>query len=107
MSNSSNSNNNKHKPTEDSVIITQQKEEELIHEQNSSVYLITTLEKYGIALSDVKKLQAAGFYTLESVAYSPKKAVLAIKGLSEAKVDKIYKEGKTIDILLLLRLTNQ
>ncbi|CEJ03468.1 Putative DNA repair protein RAD51 [Rhizopus microsporus] len=56
------------------------------------VYLITTLEKYGIALSDVKKLQAAGFYTLESVAYSPKKAVLAIKGLSEAKVDKIYKE---------------
>ncbi|CEI88498.1 Putative DNA repair protein RAD51 [Rhizopus microsporus] len=90
MSNSSNSNNNKLKPTEDSVIITQQ--EEVIHEQNSSAYLITTLEKYGVALSDVKKLQAAGFYTLESIAYSPKKAVLAIKGLSEAKVDKIYKE---------------
>lgn len=33
--------------------------------------------------------QAAGLYTVEAVAYSTKKALLAIKGISEAKADKI------------------
>lgn len=34
-------------------------------------------------------VQAAGLYTVEAVAYSTKKALLAIKGVSEAKADKI------------------
>ena len=34
-----------------------------------------------------------GFHTVESIAYTPKKALLAIKGISEAKADKILAEG--------------
>ena len=37
----------------------------------------------------MKKLEEAGFYTVEAVAFVPKKHLLAIKGISEAKADKI------------------
>ena len=43
----------------------------------------------GISSSDIKKLEEAGFHTVESVAFCPKKTLLAIKGISEAKADKI------------------
>ena len=50
----------------------------------------------GISAADVKKLLEAGFHTVESVAYTPKKALLAIKGISEAKCDKILAEGAPV-----------
>lgn len=34
----------------------------------------------------------AGFYTIEGVAYTPRKSLLAVKGISEAKADKILAE---------------
>lgn len=37
----------------------------------------------------MKKLEEAGFHTVEAVAYAPKKELLNIKGISEAKADKI------------------
>ena len=43
----------------------------------------------GISSTDIKKLEEAGFFTVESVAFAPKKTLLAIKGISEAKADKI------------------
>ena len=43
----------------------------------------------GIGASDIKKLEEAGFHTIESVAYAPKKTLISIKGISEAKADKI------------------
>jgi DNA repair protein RAD51 len=46
-----------------------------------------------IAALDVKKLKDAGLCTVEPVAYSPRKD-LQIKGISEAKVDKIIEAGK-------------
>ncbi|GBG89492.1 hypothetical protein CBR_g49283 [Chara braunii] len=52
-------------------------------------FQLEQLEACGIAATDVKKLREGGFYTVESVAYSAKKELLKIKGLSEAKVDKI------------------
>lgn len=42
---------------------------------------------------DVKKLLEAGYYTVESIAYTPKKQLLNIKGISEAKADKILLEA--------------
>lgn len=42
---------------------------------------------------DVKKLLEAGYYTVESIAYTPKKNLLNIKGISEAKADKILLEA--------------
>ncbi|KAK4321443.1 hypothetical protein Pmani_007746 [Petrolisthes manimaculis] len=55
--------------------------------------LIHTLEQNGISATDVKKLEEAGYYTVESVAFAPKKALLGIKGISEAKADKILAEA--------------
>lgn len=43
----------------------------------------------GINANDVKKLEEAGFHTVEAVAYAPKKELINIKGISEAKADKI------------------
>ncbi|KAG7158232.1 DNA repair protein RAD51-like 1 [Homarus americanus] len=74
-------------------------EERSVDEQESNTedgvtgpQLISTLEQYGISHADVKKLEEAGYYTVESVGFAPKKAILGIKGFSEAKVDKIMAE---------------
>jgi DNA repair protein RAD51 len=50
---------------------------------------VTKLEQNGITAGDIKKLQEAGLHTIEAVAYTPKKMLIAIKGLSDAKADKI------------------
>lgn len=51
--------------------------------------LWTSLQQCGISNSDIKKLEDGGFHTVEAVAYAPKKELLNIKGISEAKADKI------------------
>ena len=43
----------------------------------------------GISSNDVKKLEEAGMHTVESVAYATKKDLCTVKGISEAKADKI------------------
>lgn len=55
--------------------------------------LVLQFKASGIASIDVKKLKDAGLCTVESVAYSPRKDLLQIKGISEAKVDKIIEAG--------------
>ena len=50
---------------------------------------IKALEEKGINAGDIKKLEEAGFHTVEAVAFTPKKHLIIVKGLSEAKVDKI------------------
>lgn len=47
------------------------------------------MQQCGISASDIKKLEEAGFHTIEAVAYAPKKELLNIKGISEAKADKV------------------
>lgn len=54
--------------------------------------VIQVLENYGVAGSDIKKLMEAGFFTVESVAFAPKKNILAVKGISENKAEKIMGE---------------
>lgn len=51
------------------------------------------LQAAGIASVDVKKLRDAGLCTVEGVAYTPRKDLLQIKGISDAKVDKIVEAG--------------
>jgi len=51
---------------------------------------ITKLDKScGIGTADMKKLQEAGFCTVESIAFAPRKSLLAVKGISDAKADKL------------------
>lgn len=74
-------------------------EEQLIEEEDEGSFgpiLVTKLQEVGITPQDVKKLQEAGLHTMESVAYTPKKVLCAIKGISEAKADKIIAEAQKI-----------
>ncbi|TRY70894.1 hypothetical protein TCAL_04459 [Tigriopus californicus] len=57
---------------------------------------IIGLEQHGISAGDIKKLAEAGYNTIESVVYAPKKNLLTIKGISEAKADKILAEGQKL-----------
>lgn len=70
-----------------------QKEEEIASEEGMGPLPISKLEVNGINAADTKKLQEAGFYTVESVAYAPKKQLTTIKGISEAKADKLIAEA--------------
>lgn len=54
---------------------------------------ISKLEGNGITAGDIRKLIDAGFNTVESVAYTPKRQLLVVKGISEAKADKIILEA--------------
>ncbi|KAJ3549331.1 hypothetical protein NM688_g5186 [Phlebia brevispora] len=55
--------------------------------------LVEKLQEAGITPQDVKKLSEAGLNTVESVAYTPKKTLMLIKGISEQKAEKIINEA--------------
>ncbi|XP_016912302.1 DNA repair protein RAD51 homolog 1 isoform X2 [Apis cerana] len=73
--------------------------DEEFEEYNPQAKLIKTLEGNGITAGDVKKLEEAGYYTVEAVAYAPKKCLIAIKGISEAKADKILQEASKLVVM--------
>ena len=50
---------------------------------------VSKLEMAGITSADIKKLQEAGLNTIEAVAYTPKKMLIGIKGISDQKADKL------------------
>eukprot|EP01017_Pseudomicrothorax_dubius_P029618 TRINITY_DN3616_c0_g1_i2.p1 TRINITY_DN3616_c0_g1~~TRINITY_DN3616_c0_g1_i2.p1 ORF type:complete len:335 (-),score=84.68 TRINITY_DN3616_c0_g1_i2:169-1173(-) len=58
--------------------------------------LIQRLEELGIASADVKKLVDAGYQTVESIAFTAKKNLLTIKGMTEAKVDKVVEAAQKL-----------
>ena len=61
-----------------------------IDSETSGPTPITKLDKScGIGNADLKKLQEAGFCTVESIAFAPRKSLLAVKGISDAKADKL------------------
>nr|ACO14764.1 DNA repair protein RAD51 homolog 1 [Caligus clemensi] len=57
---------------------------------------LSVLEQHGISAGDMKKLSEAGYHTVESIVYAPKKNLLAIKGISEAKADKLLAESQKL-----------
>uniref|UniRef100_A0A8C7QAC4 DNA repair protein RAD51 homolog n=1 Tax=Oncorhynchus mykiss TaxID=8022 RepID=A0A8C7QAC4_ONCMY len=64
-----------------------------VEEESFGPQPLSRLEQCGISASDLKKLEDAGFHTIEAVAYAPKKELLNIKGISEAKADKVLAEA--------------
>ncbi|OAY73225.1 DNA repair protein RAD [Ananas comosus] len=72
-------------------------EQEEIGDTQHGPFPIEHLQASGIAALDVKKLKDAGLCTVESVAYSPRKDLLQIKGISDAKVDKIIEAGEHLN----------
>jgi DNA repair protein RAD51 len=80
-----------------------QKEKEVVEEQEETAEQeldgptpIKALEDKGINAGDIKKLEEAGFHTVEAVAFTPKKHLVNVKGLSENKVDKIIEAAGKI-----------
>eukprot|EP00163_Fabomonas_tropica_P004477 TRINITY_DN13951_c0_g2_i1.p1 TRINITY_DN13951_c0_g2~~TRINITY_DN13951_c0_g2_i1.p1 ORF type:complete len:268 (-),score=58.73 TRINITY_DN13951_c0_g2_i1:673-1476(-) len=57
---------------------------------------IEKLEEVGISASDIKKLKEAGLFTVEAVAFATKKSLVAIKGVSDAKADKLLTEASKL-----------
>ncbi|RWS18911.1 DNA repair protein RAD51 like protein 1-like protein, partial [Leptotrombidium deliense] len=80
----------KNKRKWDSIELTINSQDE---EQEMCCQKLSELEGNGITASDVRRLQENGFYTIQAVAYAPKKALVAVKGISEAKAEKIQMEA--------------
>lgn len=55
--------------------------------------IIKLLDNSDISDRDVKNLKQAGFHTVESVAYSTRKMLCEVKGISEQKADKLLQEA--------------
>ena len=66
-----------------------QEEDSQMDEELDGPTPIMKLQEHGISATDIKKLEEAGYHTIEAVAFTPKKHLVLVKGLSEAKVDKI------------------
>lgn len=54
------------------------------------------LEEVGINKGDLKKLMDSGYYTVESILMSTRKALCEVKGLSDAKIEKVIEGAKKL-----------
>ena len=75
-------------------ILQEDEEEEEANQAEESgpeFHELDKLQEGGINSSDIQKLKDAGFNSLEAISYTAKKNLVLIKGLSEAKIDKIIK----------------
>ncbi|CAH1794134.1 unnamed protein product [Owenia fusiformis] len=75
-------------------VVAQGDEVESEDEEESFFQDIDTLQNQGINAADLKKLKQAGICTVKGIQMTTKKKLCAIKGISEAKMEKI-KEAAT------------
>uniref|UniRef100_A0A2K6MX95 DNA meiotic recombinase 1 n=1 Tax=Rhinopithecus bieti TaxID=61621 RepID=A0A2K6MX95_RHIBE len=71
---------------EDQVVA---EEPRLQDEEESLFQDIDLLQKHGINVADIKKLKSVGICTIKGIQMTTRRALCNVKGLSEAKVDKI------------------
>ncbi|KAI4344666.1 hypothetical protein L6164_011865 [Bauhinia variegata] len=80
----------------------QQRQQKVAQEQDEAEEMrhgplpVEQLQASGIASIDVKKLRDGGFCTVESIAFTPRKDILQIKGISDAKADKIIEAASKL-----------
>jgi predicted RecB family nuclease len=65
-------------------------------EVNVSYTNLEILQEHGISMNDIQKLNTAGFYTIESIAHSTIRKLTDVKGISEAKVQKLKELVKSM-----------
>lgn len=51
--------------------------------------LVDELQKMGINVADIAKLKAGGLHTVGQILATPSKTLLAVKGISDAKLEKV------------------
>ncbi|KAI8463444.1 MAG: hypothetical protein J3K34DRAFT_146910 [Monoraphidium minutum] len=66
---------------------------EQVAEEAGGPMTIDVLQSHGIPAADIKKLREGGIHTVEALAHAPKKELTMIKGISEAKVEKLQREA--------------
>lgn len=57
---------------------------------------IDELQSHGIGVADIAKLKQAGICTIKGVNMTSRRALLKVKGMSEAKVDKVKEAAQKI-----------
>lgn len=67
--------------------------DDMLQDDSAGPIRIQKLQEFGLSSGDVNKLIQHGYHTVEALAYTPKKALLLIKGISDAKADKILAEA--------------
>ncbi|XP_069907600.1 meiotic recombination protein DMC1/LIM15 homolog isoform X3 [Oryctolagus cuniculus] len=71
---------------EDQIVL----EEPGLQDDEESLFQdIDLLQKHGINVADIKKLKSVGICTIKGIQMTTRRALSNVKGLSEAKVDKI------------------
>lgn len=65
-------------------------------EGDEGVLSVDELQNHGIGAADVQKLKLSGICTIKGVNMTSKRTLLKVKGLSEAKVDKIKEAAAKI-----------
>ncbi|KAK3529694.1 hypothetical protein QTP70_033672 [Hemibagrus guttatus] len=74
------------KSAEDQVV----EDEAGYHDDEESFFQdIDLLQKHGINMADIKKLKSVGICTIKGIQMTTRRALCNVKGLSEAKVEKI------------------
>lgn len=58
-------------------------------EQDENFTVIDKLESSGISSGDISKLKEAGYYTYESLAFTTRRELRNVKGISDQKAEKI------------------
>ncbi|KAG2493815.1 hypothetical protein HYH03_008034 [Edaphochlamys debaryana] len=72
------------------ALMEQEAEQQVVGEEEAAHCVpVESLQAHGIAAADIQKLKAAGVHTVNSVAHTARRVLMEIKGLSEAKVEKI------------------
>merc|ERR1719506_2725552 len=65
-------------------------------EADDGLLEVERLQDAGLNAADLKKLKEGGFHTVTSVLYSMKKDLVAVKGLSDQKVEKIQEAARKL-----------
>lgn len=77
----------------------QQQEQEIQNdEENQQIILsIDLLQEHGIGVADIQKLKTSGLGTIRAINMTSKRSLSKVKGMSEAKIDKIKEVAQKID----------
>jgi hypothetical protein len=69
-------------------------QEDYAEDDHNSYIPIEELQHHGINMADIKKFKEAGVHTVSGVLMMPRKELLNIKGISEAKVLKFIEAAQ-------------
>ena len=75
------------------VTVTNNNNKTSVHQQSMNIERLT---EQGVAIADVGKLKTAGIFTLAGIHMQCRKDLCNIKGLSEAKIEKIIDAAKAL-----------